>query len=117
MGDDEAKTFSDGQRCIDPAGYYVMNNDRLVQTTDVVDNRPDLVFVGDMNITSGSIGVDEAVVGESLVLRVTVMNDGYTPAMSVKIRFDAIDTDSFVTNLGTVSRDFDANQTKVVEMP
>jgi subtilase family serine protease/ribosomal protein L40E len=93
------------------------NNNRLVQTTDVVDNRPDLMFVGGMNVTSGSLDVSEAVVGESLVLRVSVINDGYTPAMSVKIRFDAIDTDSFVINIGTVSRDLDANQTIVVEMP
>jgi hypothetical protein len=92
------------------------NNNRLVQTTDVVDNRPDLVFVGGMNVTSGSVEVDQAVVGESLVLKVTVMNDGYTPAMSVKIRFDIIDTDSFVTNIGTVSRDLDANETIDVEM-
>jgi hypothetical protein len=31
FSDDEAKTFSDGQRCIGPTGYYVMNNDRVVQ--------------------------------------------------------------------------------------
>ncbi|HUL38706.1 MAG TPA: CARDB domain-containing protein, partial [Methanomassiliicoccales archaeon] len=93
------------------------NNNRLVQTVDVVDNRPDLMFVGGINVTSGSHQVDEAVVGESLVLRITVINDGYTPAMSVKIRFDAIDADSFVTNIGTVSRDVDANQTIEIEMP
>jgi len=92
------------------------NNNRLVQTTDVVDNRPDLLFVGGMNVTSGGVEVNEAVVGENVVLKVSVLNDGYTPAMSVKIRFDAIDADSFVTNIGTVSRDIDANETIDVEL-
>jgi sialidase-1 len=31
LSNDEAKTWSEPKRCIEPAGYYVMNNDRVVQ--------------------------------------------------------------------------------------
>lgn len=93
------------------------NNNRLAQVVTVIDNRPDLQFVGGMNVTSGGTLVDEAVVGESLLLKVKVKNDGFTKAMSVKIRFEAEDNDSFVTHLGTVSYDLQANETIDVSLP
>ncbi len=31
LSDDETKTWSEPKRCIEPTGYYVMNNDRVVQ--------------------------------------------------------------------------------------
>ncbi|MEM0448377.1 MAG: CARDB domain-containing protein [Methanomassiliicoccales archaeon] len=91
------------------------NNNRLSQGVIVVDNRPDLMFVGTLNFTSGSSEVTEAVLGETIVMRVSLKNDGFTNAMGVKIRFEAGDSDGYYMTLFIVSRDVRANETIRIE--
>lgn len=91
-------------------------NNARTQQVMVIDARPDLQFVGGIDVTTGSTSVTSAVVGEAVVVHVTIVNDGYTPAMGAQIQLSAIDSDNFTTNLVTVTRDFQANQTLAVDL-
>ena len=91
------------------------NNIRIQQVI-VIDARPDLQFVGPMNVTSGNVKVSGAVVGETVVVHTVIKNDGFRPALGTQIRLSAIDSDYFATQLVTVTRDFQANQTLQVDI-
>ncbi len=92
------------------------DNNIRVQSVNVVDNRADLTFIGGINITSANLSVEEAVIGQTVRIRVNVTNDGWTAAMGVVILFSFVDSDNFVINVGSQTFDFNANQTRQVDL-
>ena len=84
------------------------------QSIVVVDRRPDLKFVGGVEVTSGGHVIEEASIGESVVIGVNVTNDGYSSAMGVAIQFLATDSDGLTTFLGNVMRDIAGNESVIV---
>jgi uncharacterized repeat protein (TIGR01451 family) len=90
------------------------NNVRTL-SVNVIDNRPDLVFVGGISVTSANVPVGEAVIGQTIIIRVNVSNEGLTPAMNAIILFSFVDSDNFVRDIGMVPLDFNPNQIRQVE--
>jgi len=86
------------------------NND-ISSTINVVDLRPNLVFVGDIAITSGNEEVDNATFGEIVHIIADVKNDGYTSVLGTTIQVMAVDNDSYITHIATLSKDFMAEET------
>jgi len=82
----------------------------------VIDMRPDLQFVGTIGVTSGGLSVNETTEGQTLVLWVTVKNDGYSTAQDVRVQFRINGTDGVLWNLGNVTSTFLANETKVLQL-
>ena len=91
------------------------DNNVRAQTVTVVDNRADLGFTGDINVTSSNVSVNEAVIGQTIRIRVNVTNEGWVEAMGVMIKFSFIDSDNFVVNVGTETLNFNPNQTRKVD--
>jgi hypothetical protein len=79
------------------------------------DTKPDLTFDGGISITSESQEVIDAIVGEALVIRAMLMNDGWTNVPSAQVQFIARDTDFNQYVIEMMSTSILANQTKVVE--
>ncbi len=91
------------------------DNNVRAQSVTVVDSRADLTFNGGINVTSSNVSVNEAVIGQTVRIRVNVTNEGWTPAMGVMIQFSFIDSDNFVVNVGTETLNFNPNQTRQVD--
>ena len=87
------------------------DNNIGIQSILVVDRRPDMMFSGGIEVTSGGHVTDEAVQGESVVIGAQVKNDGYTSAMGVAVAFYVTDSDGLTRYLGTVTKDIASNAT------
>ncbi len=91
-------------------------NNVRTQSVVVVDNRPDLKFVGGISVTTANVSVEEAVIGQTIRIRVNVTNEGWTTAMGVLVRFSFVDSDNFIINLGTQTFNFSPNQTRQIDL-
>jgi subtilase family serine protease len=92
------------------------DNNIRVQSVNVVDNRPDLKFTGGIEVTTANVSVDEAVIGQTIRIRVNVTNEGWTPAMGVVVLFSFVDSDNFTVNVGTEAFNFNPNQTRMIDL-
>ncbi|MDD1743342.1 MAG: hypothetical protein LUO85_01805, partial [Methanomassiliicoccales archaeon] len=92
------------------------DNNVRVQSVNVVDNRADLKFTGGINVSTDNVAVNDAVIGQTIKIRVNVTNDGWTAAMGVVILFSFVDSDNFVVNVGSQTFDFNPNQTRQVDL-
>ncbi|MGD1059918.1 MAG: CARDB domain-containing protein [Methanomassiliicoccales archaeon] len=82
----------------------------------VVDMRPDLEFIGGINVTNaGGHAVSSAVYGEAVNVRVVIKNDGYSTAQNALIELSALDSLNFPTMIANTTRTFLANETKVID--
>jgi len=99
-----------------PISEIRYDNNVRTQSVIVVDSRADLKIDGGINVTSANISVSEAVIGQTIKIRVNVTNDGWTAAMGVVILFSFVDSDNFVVNVGSQTFDFNPNQTRQVDL-
>jgi RNA polymerase subunit RPABC4/transcription elongation factor Spt4/predicted RNA-binding Zn-ribbon protein involved in translation (DUF1610 family) len=84
----------------------------------VIDDRADLKFVGEINITSGSVPVDTAAYGQRVVVTCKVLNDGYRTAMGVRFVYWAIDDLSTEYWIGSLDNQAIAsNETVTLSLP
>lgn len=88
--------------------YYDNNN--ATQYLTIVENRPDIIFTGDIHMTKDGSPVDTASVGETVVMSTSVRNNGASPAYGVLFVFYAVDEMYRMTEIGTVVKDFGIGQ-------
>jgi len=82
------------------------DNDEISGTITVVDIRPDLLFVSGITVTHDGVDVDNASFGETVNIIADAKNDGLTSAMGVTIRVLAVDNESQITYISTLTQDF-----------
>jgi uncharacterized repeat protein (TIGR01451 family) len=102
-----AAEFNPGQ--VIPEISYANGN--VSRSIVVYDRRPDIMFPNGIEVTSGGHVIDQAVVGESIVIGAQIKNDGYTSAMDVVVSFDITNSEGMVRYIGTVTTDIAANAT------
>ncbi len=82
----------------------------------VVDTRPDLLFVGGINVTnSGGQSINSAVYGEVVTVSVRIKNDGYSTAQNALIELSDIDSHSVQWMIQNKTQTILANQTVTVQ--
>jgi ribosomal protein L40E/formylmethanofuran dehydrogenase subunit D len=92
------------------------SNDNISATISVIDYRPNFMFVTDLEIKKGETIVDNASVGETVNILTTVKNDGLVASMGVVIEIYALDNDSYITHIATVTRDIPADGSVLINV-
>ncbi len=95
-------------------GEVSYTNNEAVMTLAVNDQRADLTFDDDMEITRANIEVTHASQGETVNITVTAMNIGSTSASAVKVLFYAVDEDGNPVRFATVTKDIGIGKEVVV---
>lgn len=82
------------------------DNNEIDGTITVVDIRPDLLFVSGLRITHDGEEVNNASFGETVNIIADAKNNGLTSAMGVTIKVFAVDNESQITYISTLTEDF-----------
>lgn len=102
-------------------GYYVTAMTESGESVPselvtVTPGGPDLLFVGAIGVSSGTVEVDAATLDDLVTLHLTLKNEGTSPVHAAKVRLSAVDVDSFITPIATITRDLLPGQGTEIEV-
>ena len=87
------------------------DNNQAIQPITVKEDRPDIMFIDEfVRVTRDGNPVNNASVGEIVVISATVRNNGNVPAIGMLFVFYAVDDLGRITQIDTAVKDIDANK-------
>jgi len=87
------------------------SNDNTSATINVIDYRPDFLFIGPIQVMKGGQVVGNASAGDAVNVVTTLKNDGLNSALGVDVWLYSMDNDSYITTIARFTTDIGADGT------